>query len=116
MVRVEDTIHSHHYYVDAAKAAIEIYIALYDKPKTTVVGGQEIDLESLSEAEKKKALSKLKKQQAIAAATQKETAAASAEVKKAAAAAATAKETDGQKFVEVHKHYLERQLTNFFPL
>ncbi|KAL0091618.1 NMDA receptor-regulated protein 1-domain-containing protein [Phycomyces blakesleeanus] len=58
MLRCEDTLRSHPYYVKAAKGAVQVYLALADKPSQSDNG---IDETGMSEAEKKKARNKARK-------------------------------------------------------
>ncbi|KAI8996075.1 NMDA receptor-regulated protein 1-domain-containing protein, partial [Gaertneriomyces semiglobifer] len=58
LLRVEDRLRDHPFYVEAAINAVKIYIQLADKPKTQE--GKE-DLASLSEADRKKAERKARK-------------------------------------------------------
>ncbi|CDH51176.1 n-alpha-acetyltransferase auxiliary subunit-like [Lichtheimia corymbifera JMRC:FSU:9682] len=57
MLRFEDNLRQHHYYVTAAKGAVEAYLAIADKPKES----NGLDESGMTEAEKKKARSKARK-------------------------------------------------------
>ncbi|KAF9139205.1 N-alpha-acetyltransferase 16, NatA auxiliary subunit [Mortierella sp. GBA39] len=86
MVRLEDQLRSHPYYVRAAQDAVQCYVRLFDKPD----GSESEEMEGMTEAEKKKFRSKQRKAELKA---QQE---AEEKKKKAAATAAeTAKKAGG---------------------
>ncbi|KAI9484379.1 NMDA receptor-regulated protein 1-domain-containing protein [Zychaea mexicana] len=88
LLRYEDHIRDHPYYLKAAKGAVEAYLAIADKPSPS----NGIDESGMSEAEKKKARSKARKAELKAQKTN--------EKKEEAAAAATPaakKQPDGSK-------------------
>ncbi|KAF8940408.1 N-alpha-acetyltransferase 16, NatA auxiliary subunit [Haplosporangium gracile] len=86
MVRLEDQLRSHPYYVRAAQDAVQCYVRLFDKPD----GSESEEMEGMTEAEKKKFRSKQRKAELKA---QQE---AEDKKKKAAATAAeTAKKAGG---------------------
>jgi len=66
MLRMEDTVHSHQFYVRAAQGAIETYIALVDKPKQDAAAAAADEEGEMTAAERKKAESKRKKAEAKA--------------------------------------------------
>ncbi|ORZ08448.1 NMDA receptor-regulated protein 1-domain-containing protein [Absidia repens] len=57
MLRSEDRMRGHPYYAKAAKGAVEVYLAMADKPKET----SSLDEANMTEAEKKKARNKARK-------------------------------------------------------
>ncbi|CAG8463054.1 5199_t:CDS:10 [Diversispora eburnea] len=61
MLRLEDQLRSHPYYVRSATIAIKIYLKLYDNPKTAALDNDDQDYANMTEAERKKAKSKAKK-------------------------------------------------------
>jgi len=62
LIKLEDQLRSHAYYLECAKGAVMAYIRIYDKPKA-VANGEDGDLATMSSAERKKARSKAKKAQ-----------------------------------------------------
>jgi len=66
MLRMEDAVHSHIFYVRAALGAIETYVALVDKPKQDAAAAAADEDGDLSAAERKKADSKKRKAEAKA--------------------------------------------------
>ncbi|KAI8598904.1 NMDA receptor-regulated protein 1-domain-containing protein [Dissophora ornata] len=91
MVRLEDQLRSHPYYVRAAQSAIRCYVTLFDKPE----GADTEEMEGMTEAEKKKYRSKqrkaeLKAQQQEAEEKKKKAAASAETAKKAGASGAAA--------------------------
>ena len=91
MVRLEDQLRSHPYYVRAAQSSIQCYVTLFDKPE----GADTEEMEGMTEAEKKKYRSKqrkaeLKAQQQEAEEKKKKAAASAEAAKKAGASGAAA--------------------------
>lgn len=91
MLRMEDTVHGHAYYVRAAMGAIEVYIALVDKPKQDAAAAAAADESQMSAGERKKLESKKRKAEAKAKAEAEEAKA------KAAVAAKAEKGAKGNK-------------------
>lgn len=91
MLKMEDHLYGHHFYVAAACGTIRTYLALHDKPEGgAAAGGAGVDADSgLTPAERKKAESKRKKAEAKARVEAEERAKLEANV--AAAAAKVAK-------------------------
>lgn len=90
LLRFEDSLHGHKYFVRAALLAIETYVGLHDKPFVLEAEKAAADsLEGLSEADRKKALSKQRK-----AAKRAEAQAAPQEAKKGEDGKGEKKDTD----------------------
>jgi len=83
MLRMEDTVHGHAYYVRAAMGAIEVYIALVDKPKQDAAAAAAADESQMSAGERKKLESKKRKAEAKAKAEAEEAKAKAAVAAKA---------------------------------
>jgi len=62
MLRMEDTIYGHKFYVRSACGAINTYLKLFDQPKKEVVESSDTDTLNLDPAERKKAESKRRKE------------------------------------------------------
>lgn len=67
LLRCEDTIYKHKFFVRAALSLIQTYIALHDKPDSANAVEEDPELEGKSDAEKQKILRKRKKAAAKAA-------------------------------------------------
>jgi len=67
LLRCEDTIYKHKFFVRAALSLIETYMALYDKPESACKDDADAELEGLTDKEKNKILQKRKKAAAKAA-------------------------------------------------
>ena len=89
MLRMEDTIYGHTFYVKAACELIETYIELVDKPKSNAEDANEAAMDEMSAAERKKAESKRRKAEAKAK--------AEADAKAAAEAKEASKDSGGAK-------------------
>ncbi|XP_070236337.1 N-alpha-acetyltransferase 16, NatA auxiliary subunit isoform X5 [Bos mutus] len=63
LLRLEDILRRHGFYIKAARSAIEIYLKLYDNPLTSESKQQERNSENLSAKELKKMLSKQRRAQ-----------------------------------------------------
>ncbi|KAL1780933.1 N-alpha-acetyltransferase 16, auxiliary subunit [Sigmodon hispidus] len=63
LLRLEDTLRRHTFYIKAARSAIEIYLKLHDNPLTSESKQQDINSEILSTKELKKMLSKQRRAQ-----------------------------------------------------
>lgn len=87
MIRWEDHLRNHPFFTRAAIQAVQIYLKLHENPKMATPN--QVDLENLDPAERKKAEKKAKKDKEKAEK-------AEAERKAAAAAKATAKADDGE--------------------
>ncbi|RHZ63326.1 hypothetical protein Glove_330g14 [Diversispora epigaea] len=61
MLRLEDQLRSHPYYLRSATNAIKIYLKLYDNPKTAALNDDDQDYANMTEGERKKAKSKAKR-------------------------------------------------------
>ncbi|KAF9128228.1 N-alpha-acetyltransferase 16, NatA auxiliary subunit [Mortierella sp. 14UC] len=104
MVRLEDQLRSHAYYVRAAQNAVQCYVRLFDKPD----GSEPEEMEGMTEAEKKKFRSKqrkaeLKAQQEAEDKKKKAAATAAETVKKAGGNAAAVKvdeDPEGTKYTK----------------
>ena len=59
MLRMEDKLWSHKFYNAAAKAAVQCYLDVFDRPKELVAGVEAADYEKMDPAEKKKAKAKV---------------------------------------------------------
>jgi len=70
MLRLEDGIYGHNFYVDAAVGVVETYIALFDKPKSSESVESAEELSEMSASERKKLESKRRKAEAKAKAEQ----------------------------------------------
>jgi len=88
MLRMEDTIYGHSFFVSAAVGLVETYIALVDKPAKAAAEESAEELSEMSAAERKKLESKRRKAEAKAKAEQE---AKAKEATPAAAAAAGGK-------------------------
>ncbi|KAG0207111.1 N-alpha-acetyltransferase 16, NatA auxiliary subunit [Mortierella sp. GBA30] len=104
LLKLEDQLRSHPYYVRAAQNAVQCYVTLFDKPD----GADTEEMEGMTEGEKKKYRSKqrkaeLKAQQEVEEKKKKAASAAEAS-KKAGGAGANAAKTDedpeGMKYVK----------------
>ena len=92
MLRMEDTIHGHHFYTEASAGIVETYIAIHDTPKSTAAAeGNGEGEDGMSAAERKKAESKRRKAEAKAKAEEE------AKKKAEAEAAAKAEKEKGNK-------------------
>lgn len=92
MLRMEDGLHGHHFYTEAAAGIVETYIAIHDTPKSAAASeGEDKGGEGMSEAERKKAESKRRKAEAKAKAEEE------AKKKAEAEAAAKAEKEKGNK-------------------
>ncbi|KAF9551479.1 N-alpha-acetyltransferase 16, NatA auxiliary subunit [Mortierella hygrophila] len=104
MVRLEDQLRSHPYYVRAAQDAVQCYVRLFDKPD----GSESEEMEGMTEAEKKKFRSKqrkaeLKAQQEAEEKKKKAATTAAETAKKAGGNAAAAKgdeDPEGTKYTK----------------
>ncbi|KAF9083168.1 N-alpha-acetyltransferase 16, NatA auxiliary subunit [Mortierella sp. GBA35] len=107
LVRLEDQLRSHPYYVRAAQDAVQCYVRLFDKPE----GSESEEMEGMTEAEKKKFRSKqrkaeLKAQQEAEDKKKKAVVAAAEATKKAggnatAAAVKVDEDPEGTKYTKV---------------
>ncbi|EKX40411.1 hypothetical protein GUITHDRAFT_158303 [Guillardia theta CCMP2712] len=66
LLRCEDTIYKHKFFVRAAFSIVQCYIALHDNPASAQEGEEDPELKGLSDAEVKKILRKRRKAQARA--------------------------------------------------
>lgn len=89
MLRMEDGIYGHSFYVTASVGIIETYLNLFDRPKSDTASESADELAEMSAAERKKLESKRRKAEAKAKAEQE--AKAKAETPTAAAAAGKGK-------------------------
>jgi len=62
MLRMEDSIYGHKFYVRSACGAINTYLKLFDQPKKEMVESSDTDTSNLDPAERKKAESKRRKE------------------------------------------------------
>mmetsp|Transcript_27403 Transcript_27403/g.56089 ORF Transcript_27403/g.56089 Transcript_27403/m.56089 type:complete len:854 (+) Transcript_27403:193-2754(+) len=61
LLRCEDTLYKHRFFVRAALSIVETYIALHDRPAATEVEEEDAELVGLSDGEKAKVLKRRKK-------------------------------------------------------
>mmetsp|Transcript_21228 Transcript_21228/g.50279 ORF Transcript_21228/g.50279 Transcript_21228/m.50279 type:complete len:845 (-) Transcript_21228:22-2556(-) len=61
LLRSEDSVYKHKFFVRAAESVVEGYLALHDNPSASDVVDEDEELKGLSEVEKKKVLKKRKK-------------------------------------------------------
>eukprot|EP00232_Nephroselmis_pyriformis_P011093 CAMPEP_0182873838 /NCGR_PEP_ID=MMETSP0034_2-20130328/12564_1 /TAXON_ID=156128 /ORGANISM="Nephroselmis pyriformis, Strain CCMP717" /LENGTH=757 /DNA_ID=CAMNT_0025006513 /DNA_START=71 /DNA_END=2340 /DNA_ORIENTATION=- len=100
MLRMEDTLYSHHFFTRAMEGAVRCYLALHDcPPGKAAAAAEEEAMKDMTPAERKKYKSKLRKLEAQTKRREEEEAAAREEAAKAKAAEAAkeAKDKDGKK-------------------
>ena len=98
MLRLEDGLFGHHFWVEAAHGACTTYIAIHDKPmKSAEAEAAEGEGDGMSAAERKKAESKRKKAEAKAKAEAEAKAAADKEAAKATGGGGKNKKGGNQK-------------------